>query len=63
MTPYNTGKVKVGLAHIPRPRYATSRDEEFVQSLLLSKGRRRVSDLFLSVVLAAIAAAIVIIVA
>ena len=35
--PYDTGKVKIGRAYIPKPRQM-NQDEHVIQDLLLSKG-------------------------
>lgn len=37
-TPYNTGKVHIGLTYIPPPARMSS-SEEFIQHLLLNKKR------------------------
>lgn len=38
----NTGKVLIGVAHVPRPRQMTQ-GEEVIQDVLLGHSRRRVS--------------------
>jgi hypothetical protein len=38
MTPYNTGKVKIGINYRPRPYIETDRDMLKLQSALLYKG-------------------------
>jgi hypothetical protein len=38
MTPYNTGKVKIGINYKPRPYIETDRDMLKLQSALLYKG-------------------------
>jgi hypothetical protein len=44
MTPYNTGKVKIGVAYKPPQRPPTmSRDELRLQEALLTKERRYIS--------------------
>jgi hypothetical protein len=40
---YNTGKVLIGLAYVPKPPQMT-RSEEFMQNILLGNYRRLVSD-------------------
>lgn len=39
-TPFNTGKVQIGIRHEQR-RPSMSRDEEFVQALLIGGGNRQ----------------------
>jgi hypothetical protein len=43
--PYNTGKVAIGGAFIPRQQYTLSRDEELLQAALLSGRTSRQQDL------------------
>ena len=40
---YNTGKVLIGVAYVPKPPEMTQ-SEEFLQNILLGKYRRLVSD-------------------
>jgi hypothetical protein len=40
---YNTGKVLIGLAYVPKPPQMTQ-SEEFMQNILLGNYRRLVSD-------------------
>jgi hypothetical protein len=40
---YNTGKVLIGLAYVPKPPQVTQ-SEEFMQNILLGNYRRLVSD-------------------
>jgi len=40
---YNTGKVLIGVAYVPKPTEMTQ-SEEFLQNILLGKYRRLVSD-------------------
>ena len=45
MTPYNTGKVRIGSRYTPPKRPSElNKDELLLQRALLNKGRRRLSD-------------------
>ena len=59
-TPYNTGKVLIGLAYHPKPRIETSPDMERLQSALLNRKDNSLSEVLghvlWTVVLIAVAA-------
>lgn len=45
VTPYNTGKVQIGLAYHPRPRIETTPDMDRLQSALLNKRDNSLSEI------------------
>ena len=58
---FNTGKVLIGLAYVPKPPQMTQ-SEEFMQNILLGNYRRLVSDramVYITVVLVVLASLLV----